>query len=79
MTNTNKLLTALAAGVAVGSLLGVLFAPDKGEQTRKKIADNSKKFTDTIKDRINEGKQKMSNVRDNINERVNSVKEEYTS
>jgi gas vesicle protein len=79
MTNTNKLLTALAAGVAVGSLLGVLFAPDKGEQTRKKIADNSKKFTDTIKDRINEGKHKMSNVRNNINERVNSVKEEYTS
>jgi gas vesicle protein len=79
MTNTNKVLTALAAGVAVGSILGILFAPDKGEQTRKKIADNSRKFSDSVKDTITEGKNKLANVRNNINERINSGREEYTS
>ncbi|MBZ5859207.1 YtxH domain-containing protein [Flavihumibacter profundi] len=75
MTNTNKLIAAMAAGVAIGSLLGILFAPDKGENTRKKIVDNGKKLSDTLKDRMNEGKNKLSGLRDNIRGRVDSLKE----
>jgi gas vesicle protein len=74
MTNANKIMTALAAGVAIGGVLGILFAPDKGENTRKKIADNSKKFTDTIRDKVNEGKDKLSGIRNNVRERVDSIR-----
>lgn len=35
-------LAALLAGAAVGATMGVLMAPDKGEETRKKISDNLK-------------------------------------
>lgn len=75
MTNANKIMTALAAGVAIGGVLGILFAPDKGENTRKKIADNSKKFTDTIRDKVNEGKDKLSGIRNNVRERVDSIRD----
>lgn len=82
MTNTNKLLAAVAAGVAIGSILGILFAPDSGEHTRKKIADGTKKLSDDLLDKMNEGKDRLSSVRNNMRTKVDSLKEkveEYTS
>ena len=51
MKNSSKVLTALAAGVAAGGVLGVLFAPDKGTVTREKISSNGKKLFKTIQGR----------------------------
>lgn len=82
MTNTNKMITALAAGVAIGSLLGILFAPDKGENTRKKIVDNGKKLTDSLKGSMKEGKNKLAGLKNGMLDKVDSIRdsvEEYAS
>lgn len=68
MNTLAKIAIATGAGLVAGAVLGVLFAPDKGENTRKKIADSGKKFTDTVK-------EKMSNLKVNIRGKSDAVKE----
>lgn len=45
----SKLALGLLGGLAAGALLGVLFAPDKGTNTRKKIAEKGKDYADDLK------------------------------
>jgi gas vesicle protein len=47
--NTGKMIGALLIGAAIGGVLGVLFAPDKGSETRKKLADKGGDLTDSMK------------------------------
>ena len=37
MANTGSTLLALVTGAAIGAGIGLLYAPDKGEKTRKKL------------------------------------------
>ena len=50
----SKLITGLVIGAAAGLVAGILFAPDKGTETRKKIADKAGDFTDELKDGFND-------------------------
>lgn len=51
---TDKLLLAggIVAGAAAGVLIGILLAPDKGEETRKKILEQSEDHLDELKDKL---------------------------
>ena len=40
----------LFAGLAIGATLGLLFAPKKGEETRKDLMDKMKKLWEDAKD-----------------------------
>jgi len=59
MKNTSKILIALGTGLAIGGILGVLFAPDKGTVTRHKLAEGGKKFADNFNRKIKLGKEKL--------------------
>ena len=63
---TGKSIISILGGVAVGTALGVLFAPDKGTNTRKKI---SKKGNDLK----NKAKETLVEVADNVSEKYNTA------
>lgn len=48
----DKIILGVLGGVAVGALLGVLFAPEKGDKTRRKIMDKSNDYADELKDKL---------------------------
>ena len=50
--STGKVLIGVLAGVAAGALLGILFAPDKGCETRKKVAKIGKDITDEVNETL---------------------------
>jgi gas vesicle protein len=49
---TGKAILAVAAGIAAGAVLGVLFAPEKGVDTRKRIVKKGKDLVDELDDKI---------------------------
>jgi gas vesicle protein len=59
----------LMIGVAVGAILGILYAPAKGSETRRKLSRKG----DDLKDRFNEFKETINNKFENFKEDVNEM------
>jgi gas vesicle protein len=51
---SGKVLLGVLAGVAVGATLGILFAPDKGSNTRKKISNKADDYSEELEEQFNE-------------------------
>lgn len=58
-SSTGKTLIALASGAAIGAVLGILFAPDKGDKTRQKIKDGYKDLEKDMKSRLANAKMDL--------------------
>jgi len=78
MKNSSKVLVALAAGAAIGGVLGILFAPDKGSATREKITDSARDMTDSIKDYVSVGKDKLEKIKENLEEKLEKINEKLS-
>jgi len=53
MSNSKAVLGFLA-GAAIGAIAGILFAPDKGSSTRKRILKKGEDMGDSLKESFNE-------------------------
>ncbi len=72
----NKLLT----GFTLGLLVGVLFAPERGIDTRQKIADKGNdlknQFADFIDSLANKFENSADEVEDYVNEKTDTLRAE---
>lgn len=77
---TSHAALGILGGVVVGTVLGVLFAPEKGATTRKKIATKGNDLKDNLKnsleDLANKAYGKVNNLASKANEIVDETLEE---
>jgi gas vesicle protein len=50
---SGKVVLGALAGIAAGAIIGILFAPDKGSDTRSKIVKQGEDYLDSVKEKFN--------------------------
>jgi gas vesicle protein len=74
-SNAKTILGILAAG-AVGVAVGMLLAPEKGSDLRKSIKDSVDDLGEKLGDFIEEGKEKLMGVADEIKTQTGAFKKD---
>ena len=67
--SNSKILLGFVVGAAVGAALGILFAPDNGKETRRKISEKGNDLADDLKD-------KFSDLVDGVKGKFSALKSE---
>jgi gas vesicle protein len=79
--SSGKVFLGVLAGLAAGAMLGVLFAPDKGTETRKKIVKKGDEYVDALSEKFNEFlddvTEKFDKVKDDVSEFAEKTKAKY--
>lgn len=52
---------AFLGGAALGAAAGILFAPESGKETRRKLAKEGSRLADTLKEKLQEHGLNISN------------------
>jgi gas vesicle protein len=77
--NTGRVILSVVAGAAAGAALGLLYAPDRGENTRRKIAEKGEDLRDNIKDTVNKTVERTKSRASDFVERGSSKVHDVTS
>jgi gas vesicle protein len=72
MQDNNKTVIALLAGLAAGVALGILFAPEKGAETRDKLSESLKNLGDSIKEKAAEEIDNLTSIKDKFVSKIKS-------
>ena len=67
--STGKVVLGTLAGLAIGGIAGILFAPQKGSTTRQQIMDKGDDYVDKLK-------TKFDDFSDSITEKFESTKKD---
>ncbi len=77
MSNNGNTVLGILAGTAVGAVLGILFAPDKGSETRKRISEEAAAKRDIAASKASEWRDSMADSlatqKTNLNDQVESI------
>lgn len=82
MTSTTKVILGIVGAAAAGVVIGLLIAPEKGSETRKRIAKTTGDLADKLTNLFHDGREEYENLKDkarnikaSAEEKVSRVKE----
>ena len=89
MTTTSKVILGILGAAAAGVVIGMLVAPEKGEETRKRLRKTAEDWADSMsnlwargkeatEDVAKEMKEKAGYARTAAEEKVNKAKESFS-
>lgn len=77
MSDSGNTVLGILAGTAIGAALGILFAPDKGSNTRQRISDEAhlatQKMAETASDLKEQVVSKATAKKETLDEQVESI------
>ena len=78
MTTRSKIALGVVGAVAAGVAIGLLIAPDKGSEVRKRIKRTAGEWADNLGHLFSEGMEQMSHAGEKV-KRAKSAAEEKVS
>lgn len=63
MNSTSKTILAVMGAAAVGAVIGMLVAPEKGSELRRKISDTTGDWTTQLSDLLAQGKEQLNKLK----------------
>ncbi len=78
MTSTGKIILGVLGAAAAGIAIGMLMAPEKGADMRKRISDTANDLADQVGDIITTGKEKISNVAGTVSKQAEGLVNDVT-
>lgn len=75
-SSCRNFMLGMIAGSAIGAAIGILYAPDKGTETRKKIKVKADDLKDDLETKYNDLKEQVDEVIDKVKETFKSAAEE---
>ncbi|MFW5886332.1 MAG: YtxH domain-containing protein [Bacteroidota bacterium] len=74
MSKATNALIGFLAGAAAGAVVGILYAPDKGYKTRKKIKKQAINATEDLSDSVNDT---VEDLRDYVDDVVSDMRAKF--
>lgn len=73
MENSSKIILGLVGAAAVGVAIGMLLAPEKGSDIRKKISDKAGDLASRVGDLVSYGKEKFNEVAGTVTQQADGM------
>ena len=73
MENSSKIILGLLGAAAAGIAIGMLMAPDKGSEIRKKISDKAGDLASRVGDLVSYGKEKFDEVAGTVTKQTDGI------
>ena len=74
MSKTSNLLLGVLGAAAAGVVIGLLIAPDKGSETRKKISKTTADLKDKLSSFVQSGKEYLHDVASTVSKEAGGMK-----
>lgn len=79
MSNNGKIFLGIVTAAAAGAVIGLLFAPDKGTDTRGKVKKQVNDIADEILKAIQKGKLSIDDLKDQAVTKAGDLKDKARS